>query len=120
MRAMKRLLAGLAAALATTAAAHAGGDEYRISATLSNEGRVIAAPVMSVRGHERATIEVAGADAHMFALTVTGVDAETVQVEAEVESAHGSMQPTMLVRLGEPASVTVGKLALELRVMRNL
>jgi hypothetical protein len=113
-----RLLTSLAIALFAATVAHAGGERYRIDATLLHEGQPFAAPAMTVNGGEPATIEVAGAEAFKLAFTATGVDAETVRFEADLESAHGTMQPTMIVRTGEPASVTVGDLCVEVKVAR--
>lgn len=113
-----KLATSLAIALFAATAAHAGGDRYQIAATLLHGGKPFAAPAMTVNGGEPATIEVAGAEAFKFAVTAAGIDAETVQIEADLQSVYGSMQPTMIVRAGEPASVTVGELRVELKVAR--
>jgi hypothetical protein len=100
-------------------AAHAGSDRYAIAATLLHEGKPFAAPVITVRNGEPATVEMGGRDAFQLAITATGIDADMVRIEARLESAHGSMQPTMIVRAGEPASVAVGNLRLEVDVARE-
>lgn len=114
-----RLGTGLSIALAGASAAYAGSDRYEIAATLLHEGRAFATPAMTVRSGEPATVEVAGPDAYTLEVTATGIDAETVRIEASLESMHGSMQPVMVVRAGEPASVTVGDLGLEIEVARE-
>lgn len=111
-----RLMASLAIMSLAATAAHAGGGRYRIDATLLHDGKPFAAPAMTVNGGEPATIEVAGAEAFKLAVTATGVDAETARLEADLQSVHGSMQPTIVVRMGEPASMTVGDLRIEVNV----
>lgn len=113
-----RSVTSLAIALLTATSAHAGGERYRIDATLLHAGEPFAKPVVIVRGGEPATIEATGRDAFRFAVTATSVDAEAVRIDADLESAHGSMQPTMIVRAGEPASMTVGDLRIEMRIAR--
>lgn len=113
-----RLANGPAILLFAATAAKAGGDRYQIDATLLHDGKPFAAPAMTVKGGEPASIEVAGAEAFKLAITATGINAETVRIQAELESAYGSMQPTMIVRTGEPTSVTVGDLRVNLKVAR--
>ena len=105
--------------LLATNATHAGSDQYGIAATLLSNGKPFAAPVMTVRDGEPATVEVSGRDAFKLALTATGIDAKTVRIETDLESVHGSMRPTMVVLTGQRASVAVGNLGLEIEVARE-
>lgn len=113
-----RLMASLAIMLFAATAAHAGGDRYRIDTTLLHDGKPFAAPAMTVLGGEPATIETSGPEAFKLVVTATGIDAETVRIEADLDSVHGSMQPMMIVRTGEPASMAVGDLRVEMKVAR--
>lgn len=114
-----RWATSLAIALFAATAAHAGGDRYQINASLLHDGKPFAAPAMTVLAGEPATVEIGGPDAFKLAITATGVDAQAVRIEADLESVHGSMQPTMIVRTGEPASVAVRDLRVELKVARS-
>ena len=119
MRARKGSKTLLFTMLLAATAATAGSDQYEIAATLLHDGKPFATPGMAVRNGETATVEVSGRDAYALAITATGLDAETVRIEADLTSAHGLMQPTMVVRTGELASVAVGNLRLEIKVARE-
>lgn len=119
MRAPKGSKTLLSIVLLVATTAHAGSDQYELAATLLHDGKTFAGPVLTLRNGEPATVEVTGPDAFKLAITATGIDAATVRIEADLESAHGSMQPVMVVRIGEPASVTVGTLGFEIEVARE-
>lgn len=116
-------LGGFATALAImlifASSARAAGETYDIHATLLHEGSPFATPVMTVRAGERATIESSGPDAFKLALTATPVDADTVQIAADLQSARGSAQPTLIVKTGERATITAGAIGLELLCTRK-
>jgi len=60
------------------------------------------------------TIKVSSDVGFTLELSVTRLTPDTIQVVTSVESSHGSMDPTIFVRLGQPASVSVADLGLEL------
>lgn len=103
----------LAIMLMSASAARAADESYDIHVTLLHQGSPFATPVMTVQAGERATIETTGPDAFKLALTATPIDANTVQIAADLQSAHGSAQPTLIVRTGERAAITVGAVGLE-------
>jgi hypothetical protein len=115
----KTLLSIMLLAATAATAAHAGSNQYEIAATLLRDGKPFAAPHVTIRDGEPATVEVTGRDAFRLAITATGIDAESVRIKVDLKSAHGSMQPTMVVRTGEPARVAVGNLGLEIEVARE-
>lgn len=113
---LNRTTAALAIALLLTSAAHGREDVYEIRTTLLHQGRPFADAVMLVRAGEAATIERGGADAFELALMANRIDERTVRIEADLQSVHGTARPTLLVEAGEPASITVGAIGLEVAV----
>jgi len=103
----------LASSLATTPAS------YEVSATLSHAGKSFATPSAIVRADKPASIEVSGADGYKLTLTVTDLAPDKIKVAANLDSSHGAMAPTVVVRPGQPGSVTVGDLSLTLTVSRS-
>jgi len=97
----------------------AAPGSYKVSATLSHSGTPFAAPSAVVLPGQPASIEVSGADGYKIMLTVTDIAADRIQVVAQVNSAYGSMDPTLVVHPNQPASVSVGDLKLELSVSRS-
>ncbi len=104
----------LAIMLMCASAARAADETYDIHVTLLHQGSPFATPVMTVQAGEHATIETTGPDAFKLALTATPIDADTVQIAGELESAHGSALPTLIVKTGELATITAGAIGLEL------
>ncbi len=104
----------LAIILMCASAARAADETYDIHVTLFHQGSPFATPVMTVQAGERATIEATGPDAFKLALTATPIDADTVQIAGELESAHGSVLPTLIVKTGALATITAGAIGLEL------
>jgi hypothetical protein len=92
---------------------------YEISAKLTHGGQVFAAPSAVLLANKPASIEVTGADGYKLTLTVTDLAPDKIKVAAHLDSAHGVMAPTVVVRTGKPASVSVGDLGLELTVSRG-
>ena len=92
---------------------------YEVSAKLSHAGKSFATPSATVRAGQPANIEVSGPDGYKLTFTVTDLAPDKIQVAASLDSSHGSMAPTVVVRPGQPASVSVGNLGLELTVSRS-
>jgi hypothetical protein len=103
-------LIAVAASFAATAAS------YEVSARLLHDGKSFATPAAVIAAGQPASIEVSGADGYKLTLTVTGAGADGIKVVAELDSAYGSMAPTVTVHPDRPASVSVGRLGLELAV----
>jgi hypothetical protein len=117
MRRLPRCFAAAVAVSAIASSSLAGGSgSYKVSATLSHAGKPFAAPSAVVLTGQPASIEVAGRDGYKITLTVTDVAVDKIQVVAQVNSAHGSMHPTVVVHPNQPATVSVGDLELELSV----
>ena len=90
------------------------GESYKISARLSDSGQEFAAPELTAKAGDTATVEVTGPNAYALALTVEPLADGTLKVSTHLDSAHGDMAPVVVVRPGAPASVTVGALSIAL------
>ena len=89
---------------------------YAVSARLSHQGRVFAEPSAVVRDGEPASVQVTGPVGYTISLTVTELAADKLEVAVVVDSVHGVIAPTVVVRPGVPASVSVGEVGLSLVV----
>lgn len=94
-------------------------NTYGVSAKLLHAGQIFAEPNAVVSAGKPANIETTGTDGYKLTLTVTDVAPDKIRVVANLESAHGAMTPTVLLRPDTPASVSVGDLELELKVSRR-
>jgi hypothetical protein len=119
MRTLPRIFVAVALSALSVSALAAASGLYKVSATLSHAGKPFAAPSAVVVAGQPASIEVSGADGYKITLTVTDVAADKIQVVAQVNSAHGSMHPTVVVHPNQPATVSVGDLELGLSVSRS-
>jgi hypothetical protein len=110
--------AALAAAALLAAHAFAAPPAgYAVHAELMHEGRVFASPSLVLRDGEPASVAVSGDDGYRLELEVTQTTAGQLSVVAKVESPHGAIAPTMTIRPGEPARVSIDDLGLVLTVM---
>ena len=107
------------ALFASDASQAAQSASYQVSATLSHAGKPFAAPRVSVQEGKPARIEVSGAEGYTFTVTVTDLAPDRIKVAATLDSSHGAMAPTVVVRPGEPASVVAGGIELTLTVQRH-
>ena len=120
MRSQKHLFAAILACLVFAfPSLAAAADSYRVSATVSHSGKWVAAPSAVVLADKPASIEVPGDDGYTLAFTVTDLEADKIQIAVNLESAHGSMAPTMVIHPDKPATVSVGDLSLEVTVGRS-
>ena len=92
---------------------------YAVSARLTHAGQAFAAPSAVVLANKPASIEVTGPDGYKLTLTVTDLAPDKIQIAAHLDSSHGSIAPTVVVRPDKPASVSIGDLGLELTVSRR-
>lgn len=112
-----KLLAVMTLGLASLEAAACGS--FKVSAQLSHQGKAFAAPSAVVKDGVPASIEVSGPNGYKLSLTVTDVAPDKIRVAATVDSSHGAMAPTLVVRPGQPATVTIGDIGLTLTVQRS-
>lgn len=120
---MRNLKESIAAVVACSAFAvsslAAASDSYKVSVKLSHAGNSFSEPSAVVLADKPASIEVSGTDGYKLTLTVTDLAVDQIQVVASLDSAHGSMEPTVVVRPDQPATISVGDLSLELTVGRS-
>lgn len=109
-------LAGLILSLGTSIAAQR--TAYEVSATLMHSGAVFASPTLSVEAGVTGRVDVSGPNGYTLSLTISDTDQNAIKVETDLDSVHGSMAPTIVVRPGEPASVSVGEFGLGITVRR--
>ena len=119
MRTLPRIFAALVLSAFLVPASAPAAETYKVSATLSHAGKRFAAPSAVVADGQPASIEVSGTGGYRITLTVTDVAVDKIRVVAQVDSAHGSMHPTLVVHPNQPATVSVGDLELELSVSRS-
>jgi len=115
----KLFVALIAFCLCAASSIAAAAASYEVSATLSHSGRSFASPSATVLADKPATIQVSGKDGYKLTLIVTDIAADEIKVVASVDSSHGSMAPTVVVRPDQPATVSVGDLGLKLTVRRS-
>ena len=113
-----RLIAAAALLLFASFAAKAA-ESFNVSAELLHNGKSFGSPSAVVAGDTRATIEVTGPKGYKFSFTVTDSAPGKIKVAATVDSSHGSFAPVVVVRPGEPATVSVGDLGLKITVQRS-
>ena len=119
MRWISKVFALLVLITVTTASQSGPTDSFVVSAKLTNAGRTFGEPNAVVLANAPATVEVAGSDGYTLMVTVSDITANQIQVVANLDSPHGSMAPTIVVRPDEAASVRVGELGLEVTVRRR-
>lgn len=116
MNARLKILAVVVLTALAGSASATSPDTFAVSAKLTHGDHAFAEPSAVVLAGTPATLEVSGADGYKLTLTVSEISADEIQVAADLESSHGSMAPTLVVRPGQVASVSVGELGLELTV----
>jgi len=119
MQVWLKILAVLALSASATSGPASPPNSYAVSAKLTHAGQSFAEPSAIVLAGKPASIEVSGPDGYKLTLTVSDIAAREIQVVANLDSSHGSMAPTVIVRPGQPASVSIGDLGLELTVSRS-
>ena len=119
MRIWSKIIATLVLCLPASLSFASPPGSYEVSAKLTQGGQTFAAPSAVVLANKPASIEVIGPNGYKLTLTVTALAPEQLQVAAQLDSAYGSMAPTVVVRPDKPASVSLGDLGLELTVSRG-
>ena len=94
-------------------------ETYKISASLSQNGKSLGDPVAVVQADTPASVEVSGPNGYKLGFTVTDLAIDEIKVAATLDSSYGNIAPVMVVRPGQPAKVAVGDLELILTVDRS-
>ena len=106
MKAFKVLLSCFAATLVAASSDGFAAQTYKVTASLSNSGQVFGSPTVVVQSGTQAEIAVTGENAYKLKLTVSPAGADKLKVAATLESQYGSISPVIVVRTGQPASVS--------------
>lgn len=112
-------LAAVTAMLVSLVSLHcAAADLYKVSASLAYQGKLFGAPSAVVKNGIPASVETTGPAGYKVSFTVTDLAPDRIRVATSVESHHGALAPTLIVRPGQPATVSVNDLSLTLTVDR--
>lgn len=94
-------------------------ESYAISASLLHNGKSFGEPSAIVNGNTLTLVEVSGPNGYRLSFIVTDIAEDKIEVAAKLHSPHGDIDPVVVVRPGQPATVTVGELGLTLTVQRS-
>ena len=92
---------------------------YKITANLLHNGESFGEPAIVVRADTLALMEVHGPDGYKLEFTVTQLVKDEIKVVAKLDSSYGTLAPVVVLKPGQPATVTVGDLSLTLTVDRT-
>lgn len=88
----------------------AGTSSYKVSATLLHNGQPFASPTVVVKPGTPAEVKVSGKNGYTFSFTVKELSANKVKVSSKLNSVqYGRASPVVIVQLGQPATLRVGK-----------
>lgn len=105
----------LFAVLASTASA-AEPQIWKVSAHITDNGATVGEPVVIMNRKKPARMEVSGEAGYTLVLDITGADAETASLAAELTVGGETVTPAVKARYGETATVRIGELQLALTV----
>lgn len=94
-------------------------ESWLVTASLRHDGREFARPSVVVDGNTSATIESSGPDRYTLSLVASGQPDDAVKVDVKLDTDRGELNPTVVVKRGEPGLITMGPLAIELTVQRH-
>jgi hypothetical protein len=92
---------------------------YKVSANLSHNGKLIGTPSVVVKEATDATIAVSGPDGYKLVLNVTDAGHGQLTIVAHLDTAYGSIAPSMVVLAGQPATVLVGQISIGITAARS-
>lgn len=98
--------AGLACTLGASLSG-AGESSYRLSFTLSQDGRPFASPALLVYSGVPAVVEVMGPDGYRFDVKLDAAGDGNVKVGMHLSRSGMIASPTLLAKLGEAVSTSV-------------
>lgn len=115
------VILGMAATFCAFVHAEPGNEDirhYRVSAQFYHLGELIAAPVLVVEEDQVATVTAGSGGQHRYryAVRVRSATRDQVQVSVQFDSGALSVQPELLVKLGELAHRTVKPMRMTLLV----
>ena len=90
---------------------------YRLAFSISQDGKPLASPEVVVREGVTGSVDMSGPNGIKLDFTVTDLGDNKLKISTHVVSARGSSSPTIIVRPGQPASISDGNV--ELQVTAN-
>ncbi len=105
-------------AIVSTSFSSAAADSYIISTSLSHKSKPFATPTVIIERNSQGSIEVSGV--YKLTLTVKEIANDIIKVDAILDSVHGEIAPSINVRLGQTANVTIGDIGFTLTVQQNI
>ena len=119
MKTFKSVFSCFAVILAAASSNAIAAQAYKVTASLSHSGQVFGSPVVVVQSDTPADVAVTGPDAYKLKLTVSPAGADKLKVAATLESQYGSISPVVVVRPGQPASVSSNGVTMLLMVEQH-
>ena len=105
----KTLLAILGFALASVAFNVSAQDRtYKISFDVSHNGKAVGSPTVAVREGTEGSMELSGADGYKITFIATAAGEGKTKVATTFTSPQGESSATLIVKDGQPASVSDG------------
>ncbi|WP_158884547.1 hypothetical protein [Rhodanobacter sp. L36] len=119
MRVVKLVSAGLALALCGNSPANFAAQLYKVSLDLSHNGKLFGSPSVVIKDGADATVAVSGPNGYKLALNVADGGKGQLKIVTHLDTAYGSIAPAMVVLAGQPATVSVGHIAIGLTAIRT-
>lgn len=118
-RSILRLIAA-AVVLAIAFSSRAATGTFKVTADLSHAGKVFGTPVMVVKNGVLASVRMAGPHGQDYRLVLTVIDLGhgKLKLKTHLQTRWGKISPLMIVRLGKPASASVGAIKSVYTVVR--
>ena len=116
---MVRVLIGSALCLGSSLSLAESTTSYRIQARIVDAERLIGQPELQVEAGRAASISVDGdgPDSYTLQLTLNELDGgQLLDIQTDLRTASGRVQPQIGVRPGQPARVAQGTVVMELTV----
>ena len=94
----------------------AAADHWRIAAALMHDGKMFARTSAVVARDRLATIKVDGEGGYSITFGIEELGRGRLRLNASLESAYGSMSPSVVLRPGQTANVAIDHLGLVMKV----
>ena len=81
-------------------------ESFVVNAKIYDNNNLIGSPTLVVNSNKEASVSID--DLYSFSLTLTPIDDSTVSLATELQLGGEHISPSLVVKLGEEASVNVG------------
>ena len=111
----KKLPAALGVALCLAASCASAQDKfYKLSFDVSHMGKAVGSPMVVVRQGVPGSMEVSGPNGYKMTFTATDAGDGKIKIATTFASSQGSSSPTVIVKDGQPASISDGRFEFKL------